>query len=80
MAGAPRPRAPAPAPAGAGREARRVALAIALTMVLWMGAQWLGGRLGLDARLVLLCDAAALLAFGWALWRTWTIWQRDRRA
>ena len=59
-------------------EARTVALVIACTMVLWMGAQWLGGELGLEARYVFLFDLAAIAAFVWALVVTWRIWQRQK--
>lgn len=60
-------------------EARMVAIVIAVTMVLWMGAQWLGGRFGLEARYVFLFDLAAMAAFFWALVVTWRIWQRQKR-
>ena len=56
-----------------------VAIVIAATMVLWMGAQWLGGRFGLEARYVFLFDLAAMAAFFWALVVTWRIWQRQKR-
>ena len=56
-----------------------VAIVIAVTMVLWMGAQWLGDRFGLEARYVLLFDLAAMAAFFWALVVTWRIWQRQKR-
>lgn len=61
------------------REARLVAIVIAATMVLWLGGQWLGGRLGWDASYVFLLDLAALAAFFWALVVTWRIWQRLKR-
>ncbi|MGC9368920.1 MAG: DUF5337 domain-containing protein [Paracoccaceae bacterium] len=60
------------------RKARMVAVVIAVTMVLWMGAQFLGGRLGWPARFVFLFDLAALAAFFWALVVSYQIW-RDRR-
>jgi len=60
------------------RQARLVALVIAGTMVLWMGAQWIGGRLGLEARYVFLFDLAALAAFIWALYVTYQIWRKRR--
>ncbi len=59
-------------------QARTVALVLAGTMVLWMGAQWLGGRMGWDTRYVFLFDFAALAAFLWALVVTYQIW-RGRR-
>ncbi|MFV0492812.1 MAG: DUF5337 domain-containing protein [Pseudorhodobacter sp.] len=60
------------------RQARLVAFVIAGTMILWMGAQWLGGRLGLEARYVFLFDFAALAAFFWALVVTYQIWRKRR--
>ncbi len=61
------------------REARIVALVIAVTMVLWIGAQWLGRRGAWDASYAFLFDLAALAAFIWALVVTWRIWQRQKR-
>jgi hypothetical protein len=43
---------------------------------MWIGAQILGGWLGLPARIVLLFDLAALAGFSWALVTTWRIWRR----
>lgn len=59
-------------------QARLVAIVLAATMILWMGAQWLGGELGLEARWVFLFDFAALAAFFWALVVTYQIWRRRR--
>ena len=60
-------------------KAPQVAAVMVLTMLAWFAAQWLGGRLGWDARLALLFDFAALGAFVWALAATWRMW-RARRA
>jgi hypothetical protein len=60
------------------RQGRVVAIVIALTMVLWMAAQWLGGWLGLDARYVFLFDFAAMAAFAWGMIVTWQIWRKRR--
>ncbi len=60
------------------RQARLVSIVIASTMVLWMAAQWLGGRLGLPERFVFLVDLFALAGFLWALIVTWQIWRRRR--
>jgi uncharacterized membrane protein len=60
------------------RKARLVAMVIVVTMLAWMGAQWLGSRLGLEARYAFLFDFAALAAFVWALAVTWQI-RRARR-
>ena len=61
------------------RQARLVALVIALTMILWMAAQWLGGELGWETRFVFLFDMAALAAFCWGMFATWQIWRRRNR-
>ena len=58
------------------RQARTVALVIAATMVLWLGAQWMGGKFGLEARYAFLFDFAALAAFFWALVVTYQIWRK----
>lgn len=60
------------------RKTRFVALLTATTMILWMAAQWLGGRLGLPARWAFLFDFAALAAFFWALVVTYQIWRKRR--
>ena len=60
------------------RQVRRVAVVLAATTVLWMGAQWLGGQLGLETRFVFLFDLAAIAAFVWAMLVTYQIW-RGRR-
>lgn len=61
------------------KEARLVAVVIAVTMILWLGAQWLGGMAGWETRFVFLFDLAALAAFFWALVVTWRIWRRQKR-
>lgn len=60
------------------RQARLVGIVLAATIVLWMGAQFLGGQLGLETRFVFLFDLAAIAAFVWALVVTYQIW-RGRR-
>ena len=62
------------------RQARLAALVIAGTMVLWMGAQVMGGRLGLPERYVFLFDFAALAGLFWALAVTFQIWRARRAA
>ena len=64
-----------PGDAAFARRARRVALAVAGTMLLWLGAQAAGGRMGWDPRLALIFDLAALAAFVWALVAAWRLWQ-----
>jgi uncharacterized membrane-anchored protein len=60
------------------RRSRTVALVMAAAMVLWLGAQVLGARLGLPPALAFVFDAVALVAFGWALYVTFQIWQARR--
>ena len=59
-------------------QARLVAIVIAATMVLWMGAQLLGGAFGWPPRFAFLFDLAALAAFVWALVVTYRIWRARR--
>ena len=56
-------------------QARLVAFVLAGTMLLWMGAQYLGGKMGWDARYVFLFAFAAIAAFFWALVVTYQIWR-----
>ena len=65
-------------PQDATRQSRLVGTVIIATMVLWMGGQWLGGRLGWDVRYVHLMDLAALAGFFWALVVTGQIWRARR--
>ena len=57
-------------------QARVVAFVLAGTMMLWMGAQYLGGKMGWDARYVFMFDFAAIAAFFWALVVTYQIWRK----
>ena len=57
-------------------QARLVALVLAGTMLLWMGAQYLGGQMGWDPRYVFLFDFAAIAAFFWAMVVTYQIWRK----
>ncbi len=59
-------------------QSRNVAIVLVVTMIGWMGAQWLGGTLGWDVRYVFLFDLAALAAFFWALVMTYQIWRKRR--
>ncbi len=63
------------------RKSRMVAVVIAVVVVLWMGAQWIGGRIGLDPKFAFLFDLAALAAFFWTMIVTYQIWRtrRDNR-
>lgn len=69
---------PDPAEVKRSAQARLVAIVMAVTMLGWMGAQWLGGQMGWETRFVFLFDFAALAAFLWALVVTYQIW-RGRR-
>lgn len=46
---------------------RIAAAVIIVTMLVWMGASFLGGQIGLEPRFAILLDLAALAAFGWAM-------------
>jgi len=70
--------APRKAPLQA-RKARIAAIVMAATMILWMGAQLLGGQLGLPVRYVFLFDLAAIAALVWALIVTYQVWQARRK-
>jgi hypothetical protein len=69
---------PDPADVRRARQARLVGIVLAATIILWMGAQFLGGQLGLETRFVFLFDLAAIAAFVWSLVVTYQIW-RGRR-
>ena len=58
------------------RQARLVAFVIVGTMLMWMGAQCLGGQMGWPVKFALLFDLAALAAFIWALVVTYRIWRQ----
>lgn len=60
------------------RQARIASIVIALTMILWMSAQWIGGKVGLETRFVFLFDLAALAGLTWALIVTWQVWRKRR--
>ena len=57
------------------KQARLVAVVLAVTMLLWMGVQVIGGEMGWQPRFVFLFDFAALAAFLWALVVTYQIWR-----
>ena len=60
------------------RQARFVSIVIAVTMIGWMAAQWLGGKLELPNHYVFLVDLFALAGFLWALIVTFQIWRKRR--
>lgn len=49
------------------QQGRIVGAVIAVTMLLWLLAQWLGPHLGLPGRYALLIDFLALVALLWAI-------------
>jgi len=57
------------------RRGRFLALFIVAVMVLWMGAQLIGGQLGLEARYAFLFDLAAIAALIWALIGIYQLWR-----
>lgn len=59
---------------------RTVAIVIAATMILWMGAQWVGGRAGWHPSYAFLFDLAALAAFFWSLVVLVQLWRRQNGA
>ena len=61
------------------RQARLVALVIGGTMVLWIGAQYIGGQMGWPPRFALLFDLIAVAGFIWALVVTYRIWRQRQR-
>ena len=69
-------REPTPQEKEIARQTRQVALVLAGTMILWMGASFLGGRLGWETRFAFLFDLAAMAAFIWALVVTYRIWRK----
>lgn len=69
---------PSPDNAALARRAKTVGLVIAGTMILWMIAQFVGGRMGLPGRLAFLIDLIALVALIWAMFATNRI-RKDRR-
>ena len=69
---------PDPADLKRAARARTVGIVLAGTMIMWMGAQWLGGYFGWETRYVFLFDLAAIAAFLWSMVVTYQIW-RGRR-
>ncbi|MTH64345.1 DUF5337 domain-containing protein [Paracoccus shanxieyensis] len=55
---------------------RLVAVVIAVTMLAWLGVQWMGGQLGWPVKYVFLADLLAIGALFWSLLVTWRIWRR----
>ena len=57
------------------RKTRMVSIIIALTMILWLGVQFIGKKYGLAGRYALLFDFAALAAFFWSFVVIYQIWR-----
>ncbi len=62
------------------RQIRRAAIVMAATMVLWMGAQFVGGQMGWPTRVAFLFDLAAIGALVWALVVTYWVWKERRQS
>ncbi len=62
------------------RTGRTVGLVIALTMCLWIAAQWIAPAIGLHPSFAFLFDLAALAALIWSLVVVYGLWQRQKRA
>lgn len=62
------------------RQMRLVAVVLAGTMILWIGAQWLGGVFGWQARFAFLADLCALALFTFALLVTYRIWRQRQKS
>ncbi len=61
------------------RKTRMVSIVIALTMLIWLGAQFIGKNYGIAGRYALLFDFAALAAFFWSLVVIYQIWRARRQ-
>lgn len=59
---------------------RLVAMVIAVTMLLWLGANWAGQHFGWGGEYAFLADLAAIAAFIWSLVVTWRIWRGGQPA
>lgn len=57
------------------RKGRHAATIIAASMLVWVGAQWLGPMMGLPGRYALLFDLAALAALIYAMVNIYQIWR-----
>ncbi len=57
------------------RKSRHVAVVIAGAMVIWFGANIVGGMMGWPGRFALLFDFAALAALAYALVNIYQIWR-----
>ncbi|MBV1865414.1 MAG: DUF5337 domain-containing protein [Rhodobacteraceae bacterium] len=62
-------------PLAARKQAKIASIVIAATIVLWMGANWIGGQIGLPIKYAFLFDFAAIAAFVWALVVLFQVWR-----
>lgn len=62
-----------------GKQTRIAAIVIMVTMLVWMGASWIGGSIGLPRRFAFLFDLAALAAFAWALIVLFQVWRKRQQ-
>jgi len=60
---------------GLERQARIASIVILITFPAWLGASWLGGQMGWEARFAILFDLIALAAFIWALVVLFQVWR-----
>lgn len=60
------------------RKTRMVSVVIAVTVIVWLGAQYIGKSYGLAGRYALLFDFAALAAFFWSLVVIYQVWRQRR--
>lgn len=60
------------------KQARIASIVILVTFAGWMGASWIGGKIGLPVRFAFLFDFAALAAFFWALVVLVGVWRKRR--
>ena len=57
------------------RKTRMVSIVIAGTMILWLGAQYVGKQVGLPGRYAILFDLFALAGFFWSMVVIYQIWR-----
>ncbi len=55
---------------------RLIAVVIALAMVLWVGAEYLGGIMAWPPKFIFLADLSAAAAFLWAMVATLRLWRK----
>ena len=60
------------------RKAQVAAIVIFVAMVGWMGASWIGGKIGLPIRYAFLFDFAAMAALLWAMVVLFQVWKSDQ--